>query len=71
MKEVSISVGTTADNTEILPWTLIDVESFVDATASVPVTIPDGVNGWVKLRAVNNGKMTENNSFHHSLLSSY
>ena len=56
IKEVSISVGTTADNTEILPWTVIDNENFQWTTSSVSVTVPDGINGWVKLRAINNGK---------------
>ena len=55
IKEVSISLGTTSDNTEILPWTLIssDASTFI---ANVSVEVPDGVNGWVKLRAVNNGE---------------
>ena len=56
VKDVSISLGTTVDNTNILPWTGINTESYQDVSASVSVVIPDGVSGWVKIRAINNGE---------------
>lgn len=48
----SIAIGSTIDGTEIFPWTTLTEES----SAIVNVTIPDGVNGWVKLEAINNGR---------------
>lgn len=54
IKEVAVSVGTTVDNTAILDWSPIYMTHSI---VNVSVTIPDGGTGWVKLRAINNGKL--------------
>lgn len=49
---VSLALGRTQYDTSLLPW--ISIES--NGTASVTVYIPDGMETWIKLRAMNNGQ---------------
>ena len=55
MQEINIAVGTTPDKTDILPWTTLNDTS---DPQSVGVVIPDGVDGWVKIQAIDNGEYT-------------
>ena len=49
---MSLSLGRTELDTAILGWTGVNPEG----NGSVTVDIPDGVDTWVKLRAINNGE---------------
>lgn len=50
VSEVSVGIGATGDDVNILPWTNIEGDS-----ASISVTIPDGINAWVKLQVIDKG----------------
>ena len=56
VQEVDLAVGTTPDNTDLLPWTMVANSNTMNTTANINVNIPDGIEGWVKIRAINNGK---------------
>ena len=49
-------MGTTSDNTDLLPWTMVANSNGMNTTVNINVNIPDGIEGWVKIRAINNGK---------------
>ena len=51
---VDIAIGRTPRDTGLLGWTA----QGISGRGSIFVVIPDGVPGWVKLRATNNGEWT-------------
>ena len=53
---MSLSLGRTEHDTELLAWTGVGTAG----NGIVTVVIPDGVDTWVKLRATNNGSYTHN-----------
>lgn len=56
ISEAMIGVGMTLDDVSIHSWTPVKTNSDgVLTTGSLTVYIPDGVNGWVKLRVTDNG----------------
>ena len=56
VQEVDIAVGTTPDNTDLSPWTMVANSNGMNITTNINGNIPDGIEGWVKIRAINNGK---------------
>lgn len=53
---VELAIGRTPRDTGLLGWTALEL----GGRGSVAVVIPDGIPGWVKLRATNNGQFKIN-----------
>ena len=65
VKEVSVAIGTTPDDSDLLPWTVITTS---DGWSSVSANIPDGVDGWIKIQAIDNGKINNVNGCNSQIL---
>ena len=65
VREISVAIGTTPDDSDLLPWTVITTS---DGWSSVSVDIPDGMDGWIKLQAIDNGKIINLNDCNSQIL---
>ena len=65
VREISVAIGTTPDDSDLLPWTIITTS---DGWSSVSVDIPDGMDGWIKLQAIDNGKIINLNGCNSQVL---